>query len=233
MLEATRSLIEYMQGAVLTIPLQNIAPKGDGHPVVIFPGLGTSDSSTQFLRNFLRDLGYEAYPWGLGRNMGPRHGLEKLTKDIEDRVRGISTQHGGAKVSLIGWSLGGIYAREIAKIAPEITRQVITLGSPFKGDLTSTNATRLYELLSKDKSHLDPEIVASIAKKPTVPFTSIYSKTDGVVSWEASLEDEGPLSENIEIPNASHMGLSHNPYSMHIIADRLAQPESDWQKYKS
>ena len=231
-LEAVRSVFEYGQSLILNIPLQYISPKGDGHPVVIFPGLGTADGSTHFVRNFLSNIGYQVYPWGFGRNLGPRDGLEQLTIDMVARIRTISEENGGAKVSLIGWSLGGIYAREIAKAAPDLVRQVITLGTPFKGNATATNATMLYELLSKDKSHHDPAFVESIAKRPNVPFTSIYSKSDGVVSWESSLETVTEISENIEVPAASHLGLGHNTISLHIIANRLAQPEDDWQHYK-
>lgn len=230
-LEAFRSALEYAQSIFLSIPLHYISPKGDGHPVVIIPGLGTADGSTYYIRNFLANLGYNVYPWGFGRNLGPRQGLDKLMSDVEKRIRDISEENGGAKVSIIGWSLGGIYAREIAKTAPDVVRQVITLGTPFKGDPKSTNATRLYELLSKDKSHTDPNIIERISKKPDLPFTSIYSRTDGVVSWKSSLEEETEISENVEIPGASHLGLGHNPISLHVIADRLSQSETTWKKY--
>ena len=232
LLEAVRSIFEYGQSAILNVPLQFISPKGDGHPVVIFPGLGTTDNSTHFVRKFLSGIGYKVYPWGFGRNLGPRQGLDKLTKDMTDYIRDISVANNGAKVSLIGWSLGGVYVREIAKAEPDLVRQVITLGTPFKGNPNATNATMLYELLSKDKSHLDPNIIEAIAKCPNVPFTSIYSKTDGVVAWRCSIEIETDISENIEIPCASHLGLGHNPISMHILANRLAQPEGHWQHYK-
>ncbi len=231
-MEAARSIFEYGQSLILNLPLQYISSKGDGHPVIIIPGLGAADGSTHFARNFLTGLGYKVYPWGLGRNLGPRQGLDKLTDDIIARVRSISYQHEGAKVTLIGWSLGGIYAREVAKAHPELVRQVITMGTPFKGNAAGTNAKFLYEMLSKDKSHYDPAIIASIAKCPTVPFTSMYSKTDGVVSWECSIEEETELSENVEVPFSSHLGLGHNPISMYILANRLAQPLDNWQKYK-
>ena len=231
-LEAVRSLFEYTQSILLSIPLQYLSPKGDGHPVIVFPGLGATDSSTNYMRGFLTSLGYKVYPWGMGRNLGPRKGLDNLTSVIVENIRKISEENGGAKVSLVGWSLGGIYVREIAKAAPDLVRQVITLGTPFKGDPAATNVTALYEFLSKDKSHYDPTIVESIAKKPNVPFTSIYSKSDGVVSWESSLEIVTDISENIEVPGASHMGLGHNPICMHILANRLAQPAKQWQHYK-
>jgi hypothetical protein len=230
-MEAARCAVEYGQGILLSLPLQFISPKGDGHSVIIFPGLGGSDGSTQFMRNFLTGIGYDVHPWGLGRNLGPRKGIEKLTTDIEKKVREISENNNNTKVSLIGWSLGGIYARELSKACPKLVRQVITLGTPFKNS-HATNATKLYEMLSKDKSHCDPNIIEGIARRPKVPFTSIYSKSDGVVSWECSIEDETDISENIEIPGASHLGLGHNPMSMHIIANRLSQSTAHWQRYK-
>lgn len=229
--ETTRAIFEYCQSLFLTAPLKFISPRGDGHPVIILPGLGTADGSTHFARNFLSGLGYNVHPWGLGRNMGPRRGLEKLTLDIEDRVRSISEAAGGAKVSVIGWSLGGIYARELAKSHPSLVRQVITLGTPFKVRLGATNAQFLYELLSKDKSHLDPAFIDQISLKPPVPFTSIYSKSDGVVSWECSIEEEDEFAENIQVPYASHLGLGHNPITMYLLANRLSQPENNWQRY--
>lgn len=231
LLEVVRSVFEYGQSVVFNLPLQFISPRGDGHPVMIFPGLGTTDGSTYFVRTFLANMGYTVYPWGLGRNLGPRQGLDKLTREMTERVRVVSEAHGGAKVSLIGWSLGGVYVREIAKAAPELARQVITLGTPFKGDPNATNATMLYEILSRDKSHLDANIVQSVGRKPDVPFTSIYSKTDGVVSWTCSVEIESDISENIEIPGASHLGLGHNPITMYILANRLAQMENEWRHF--
>lgn len=232
LMEAARSVFEYGQSVALNLPLQYIVPKGDGHPVIIFPGLGGADGSTRFVRKFLSNIGYDVHPWGFGRNLGPRDGLDKLIVDIADYARSISDGRNGAKISLIGWSLGGIYARELAKVAPDLVRQVITLGTPFKGNPGATNATKLYEMLSKDKSHYDPKIIASIAACPGVPFTSIYSKTDGVVSWECSIEDTTPMSENVEIPGASHLGLGHNPISMFVIANRLAQATDNWVHYK-
>lgn len=228
--EVIRAIYEYGLGWLFNMPLQFISPKGDGHPVIVLPGLGTADGSTQYIRSFLHDLGYDTHPWGLGRNLGPRHGIDKLLDQLIERIRVISDQSGGQQVSIIGWSLGGIYGREIAKIVPDLVRQVITLGTPFKGG-DRTNAAYLYELLSKDHSHKDPEIIKKISTPPSVPFTSIYSKTDGVVHWECSIEDEGTVSENIEIPGASHLGLGHNPIAMYVIANRLTQKKDSWMPY--
>lgn len=230
-LEVIRGVYEYGLGWALNMPLQLVSPRGDGHPVLVLPGLGTTDSSTHYIRNFLEGLGYDAQPWNQGRNMGPRAGIDAMITSLVDRVEKISANAGGNQVSIVGWSLGGIYAREIAKKSPDLVRQVITLGTPFKGTANSTNAARLYELLSKDKSHRNPEIIRQISEPPPVPFTSIYSKTDGVVSWKCSLENEGDNRENIEIPGASHLGLGHNPITMYVIANRLAQPKNTWAPY--
>lgn len=229
--EAIRGLYEYGLGCILSVPLKYICTKGDNHPIMVIPGLGTSDGSTQFIRSFLKDIGYTPHCWGLGRNLGPRNGFDQLLKDLVNQIQQISDKSNGKQVSIVGWSLGGIYGREIAKITPSLVRQVITLGTPFKSDKGGTNATALYELLSKDTSHKDPEIIKRISAPPPVPFTSIYSKTDGVVHWQCSIEDVTSHTENIEIPGASHLGLGHNPISMYIIADRLSQIKEMWSPY--
>lgn len=231
-IEFVRAIYEYGLGWALSSPLHYISPKGDGHPVIVLPGLGTADGSTHFVRSFLTEIGYDARPWGLGRNLGPQKGMDSLLTQLSTLVREVSESSGGQQVSIIGWSLGGIYAREMAKVAPELVRQVITLGTPFKGGV-GTNADFLYELLSKDNSHRDPDILKKIAQPPPVPFTSIYSKTDGVVHWESSIELAGINIENIEIPGACHLGLGHNPISMYVIANRLNQKRETWTPYKS
>lgn len=232
-LEGVRSIYEYGLGWALNIPLQYLSPRGDGHPVMVIPGLGTADGSTHYVRNFLGNMGYSPHAWGQGRNLGPRKGLDALLNQLAERVLDISNESGGQQVSVIGWSLGGVYGRELAKLIPDNVRQVITLGTPFKGDAAGTNATFLYELLSKDRSHKNPDVLRKIAAPPPVPFTSIYSKTDGVVHWKCSIEDEGPRAENVEIFGASHLGLGHNPFSMFVIADRLTQTPDLWTPYKN
>jgi hypothetical protein len=230
-IEFIRAAYEYSLGWVLNMPLQHISSKGDGHPVIVLPGLGTSDTSTYYVRNFLTQIGYDARPWGLGRNLGPHKGMDILLRQLEDLVCSVSESSGGQQVSIVGWSLGGIYAREVAKVTPDIVRHVVTLGTPFK-HCAGTNADMLYELLSKDKTHKDPEILKKIAEPPPVPFTSLYSKTDGIVHWSSSLEVEQHQRQNIEIPGACHLGLGHNPIAMYVLADRLAQTRDRWQPYK-
>jgi pimeloyl-ACP methyl ester carboxylesterase len=213
-------------GAMLASwPLLKSAPAGDGHAIIVFPGLGAGDLTTAPLRNFLSAQGYETYGWDLGLNLGPRKGV--LQKSL-DRVQEIQ-QESGRKVSLIGWSLGGIYAREFAKALPDEVRSVITLGTPFAGDPKATNAWRFYELASGHKID-DLDMIEQLKVAPPVPTTSIFSRTDGVVAWPLSLQKESRRTENIEV-NASHVGLGFNPLSLYAIADRLAQDDGQWEKF--
>jgi pimeloyl-ACP methyl ester carboxylesterase len=207
---------------LLAQPLLAQAPAGDGHPVLFFPGLMASDASTRPLRRFLESKGYLAAGWGLGANLGPREGVmescEQLLKELRRTHR--------RPVSLIGWSLGGIYARELAKAFPRDVRQVITLGTPFTGHPKATNAWRLYEIVTGHRIGA-PEIHEPLRAPPPVPTTSIFSRSDGVVAWQCSVEKAGPLAENIEV-EASHLGLGLNALAWWAIADRLAQPEGKW-----
>jgi pimeloyl-ACP methyl ester carboxylesterase len=207
------------------LPWLKRLPRGDGHPVLVFPGLGAADITTAPLRSFLTDLGYSAYPWKQGFNFGPRRGVLDA---VRAQVQRIAERHGD-KVSLIGWSLGGLYAREMAKEFPALARCVITLGSPFAGHPRATNAWRFYEMVSGQNIH-DPELIEQIRGVPPVPTTSIYSKTDGVVAWQCSQNEESPLAENIEV-HASHVGMGMNPLAMFAIADRLRQGPAHWQRF--
>lgn len=208
------------------LPFLRSLPRGDGRPVLVLPGLAAGDMSTAPMRSFLADRGYTSYGWSLGRNMGYRPGLKELK---QERLREIFDRHDGRKVSLIGWSLGGVYARQLAKQSPEMVRDVIALGSPFKGHPRSSNAWRLYEALA---GHDVDEVAAAeeIHGAPPVPFTSIFSRTDGVVAWECCIETESPTCENIGM-EASHCGLGHHPLALAVIADRLAQPEGAWAPF--
>lgn len=231
-LEAGRGIYEYCLGLLLNAPLKLISPKGDGHPVMVIPGLGGSDGSTHYIRTYLTSIGYNCQSWGLGRNLGPRDGIEKLMSDLSTRLQDMHNMANGDKVSVIGWSLGGIYSRELAKQHPDIVRQVITLGSPFKCIDEGTNAGKVYEILSKDTNYKNPDLVRKISEKPPVPFTSIYSKTDGVVNWQCSIEEEDHNSQNIEVPMASHMGLGFNPIAMYLVAERLSQTKENWKPFR-
>jgi len=221
----TRAFWE-MGAYLAAYPLLRLGPAGDGHPVLVLPGMGASDTSTQPLRRFLKDRGYSAHGWKLGPNHGPRPGAERK---MAERLSELADRH-GQKVSLIGWSLGGIFARELARRTPEQVRCVITLGSPFAGAPRASNAWKLYEQLSGRQID-DGEQRTRMRQPPPVPATAIFSRSDGIVAWQGCLEQEGPLAENIEV-EGSHCGLGHNPVVLHAIADRLAQPEGQWQHFK-
>ena len=221
LLEGRRALSEF--GAFLhALPLLHLTPKGDGHPVLVIPGLMAGDDSTLPLRKFLGGRGYAVKGWGLGLNRGLREGVQDRMLDC---VRELSHQH-NRKISIVGWSLGGIYARELAKIAPDQVRSVISLGSPFGGSPRSTNAWKVYELASGQSV----DDVHDVADAPTVPTTAIYSRTDGICAWQGCVEKTSTQSESIEV-EGSHCGLAVNPAAVYAIADRLSQPEGAWTAF--
>jgi pimeloyl-ACP methyl ester carboxylesterase len=203
------------------------APKGDGHPVLALPGFLASDLSMAPMRRYLRLLGYDTYAWKMGRNLGGiasrRNALKSLLTEIHTGT--------GRKVSIVGWSLGGIYARDLALRSPEMVRSVITLGSPFANDVRATNATRLYEALSGETVEHNSELTQAIAGDLPVPVTSIYSRTDGIVNWRTSLLRPSDTAENIEVHLASHIGLGVNAAALWAVADRLAQAEGEFHPF--
>ena len=216
-------------GALLPAwPLLAKAPRGDGHAVMVFPGLSANDASTVPLRQYLQSLNYSPWGWEQGFNFGPRAGV--LDEARSKLVRTFEAT--GRKVSLVGWSLGGVYARELAKELPDMVRCVVTLGTPFAGTHKATNAWRVYQLTSGRNIERESENY-DLPGAPPVPTTSIYSRTDGVVAWQASIQvpdRRNPLTENIEVL-ASHIGLGVNPSAWWAVADRLAQPEGQWQAF--
>jgi pimeloyl-ACP methyl ester carboxylesterase len=226
MLFEGRAIYEF--GAFLAaMPLLSMAPRGDGHPVIVFPGFVTSDRATLLLRRFLRRRGYAVSGWGLGRNLGPHAGIERSMLDL---VCELNEKH-HRKVSLVGWSLGGLYARQLAKLLPGRVRSVITLGSPFACGPKSTNAWRLYEIVS-GQSVDEPDLLfgGPISETPPVPTTAIFSRTDGIVAWQGCVEQRSVSVENIEVLG-SHTGLTHHPAVAYAVADRLAQCEGEWKPF--
>lgn len=207
------------------MPWWRVTSRGDGHPVLVLPGLAQSDLSTRPLRSFLAHRGYAACPWGLGLNNGSSRLLDE---HLLARLHALHEQH-GRKVSIVGWSMGGLFARALARRAPTAVRQVITLGSPFTGDPKASNAWRLYEAMSGDRAG-DQEIAERFQAQLSVPTTSIYSRHDGIVAWQCCLNEAGPQVENIEV-SSSHCGLGHHPAVLYAVADRLAQPEGHWQAF--
>ena len=192
-------------------PLLRAMGRGDEHPVLLLPGFAASDRSTVPLRWVLRGQGYWAHAWQLGRNVGP---TRQAVSGMRRRLKELHATH-GRRVSIVGQSLGGIYSRQLAREHPELVRQVITLGSPY----------RMVER---------PQGTAAEHQRPAqvVPATSIYSRTDGIAPWQTCIDVVGPLTENIEI-YGSHVGMGVNPAVVYAVLDRLAQPEDDWQPFRA
>lgn len=204
--------------------------QGDGHPVIVLPGFMASDKSTKPIRNFINKMGYNAYAWDMGRNVAKVQTLYRLFEKLDE----IANKH-GEEVTIIGWSLGGVYGRQMAKEKPELVRQVMTLGSPFRGISKPNNATWLYNLVSNGKRvvDLDPELLDDLPKPTPVPTTSIFSKQDGVVPWETCIDEyETNIAQNIQV-RGSHIGLGVNASVFKIVADRLMYRKEDWIHFQT
>ncbi len=225
-----RAAIEYPLWTVMRPLLENLR-SGDGHPVLVLPGFTAADRSTVPLRSLLRRLGYRTYGWKLGANLGP---TPRIVNGLERRFDEIVERESGRQVSLVGWSLGGIFAREIARNHPELVRQVITLGSPIRmvpGDKSA--ASGMWDSLQDLHDPAAVEIMSEPNRPPLpVPTTSVYTRTDGIVHWRTCLEAKGPTSENVEV-FGSHCGLGFNPAAALVVADRLAQPLGEWRRFRS
>jgi pimeloyl-ACP methyl ester carboxylesterase len=180
------------------------------------------------MRRYFSALGYRAEGWSLGRNVG---GFYRTRSTLRARLSRLNDET-GRKVSLVGWSLGGVFARDLALWAPEAVRSVITLGSPFAREIHATNAHRLYEQVTGEKAgDARADDLVALGGDLPVPSTSIYTRLDGVVNWRCSIAREGPTSENIEILLASHMGLGGNPAALWATANRLAQKEGEFKPF--
>jgi pimeloyl-ACP methyl ester carboxylesterase len=226
LLAEARGIFEF-NASLLLSPLLMRAPRGDGHPVLALPGFLASDLSMAPMRRYLTALGYDAYAWKMGRNVG---GFARMRVALRDRLAEIHSTT-GRKVSVVGWSLGGVYARDLALQAPELVRYVVTLGSPFAGNVRATNATRLYEAMSGEAVQDNSGFRQAIAGDLPVPTTSIYSRTDGIVNWRTSRLRASATAENIEVYLASHVGLGVNAAALWATADRLAQAEGQFTQF--
>lgn len=223
-----RTAVELATSA-LAVRVVDSWPRGDEHPVMVLPGFMAGPDSTLFLRRTLRRLGYRTHDWGLGRNLGVRPGLEDA---MLDKLMELYDRY-GTPVSLIGWSAGGIYARELARQAPDAVRMVITLGSPFRGHPSSTRAWRFYKFMNRhDLTHqlTSPEKRAEREQPLQVPTTCIYSRKDGIVAWECCMSLPAERTENIEV-DATHLGYGHHLTTLKVIADRLATHPDEWRPY--
>ncbi len=224
-LEQGRAALELVQLGARR-KLLDRAPRGDGHPVLVLPGLFAGDLSTAPMRRLLRALCYDTHGWGLGLNTGPTDTLRTRLGETLERLR----RRHDRRVSLVGWSLGGIYARELARARPDDVRCVITLGSPFR-DLSATHAARLVSIRPGGRSLRDAHELGALLRSPLpVPTTSIYSKSDGIVAWQSCLEEVGEQRENVEVA-CSHTGMGFHADALAVVADRLAQKEGAWRPW--
>ncbi len=218
-------------------PLMTGVPKGDGHPVLLLPGFMADEGTLVALKRFLHGRGYEVLTWGLGRNVGlqPRH-----ADALVQKIRHLHHQT-GRRVSLVGWSLGGVFALYGAHQATDCVRQVITLGSPVSVDEHGSKASPLVKALYRMIAHpmgpgvhaMQPRVKKLRQRElPPVPISCLYSISDGVVPpQEATIDGDPAHCENIRVAG-SHIGLGFNPMVLSIVADRLAQPAGAWQPFK-
>ncbi|ORE88839.1 hypothetical protein ATO7_03150 [Oceanococcus atlanticus] len=195
-------------------------PQGQGIPVLVIPGFGQSAKSTTPLRKLLKAQGFVPYDWAQGRNMGLKSGMTAAL------LRLISTLHEKHqhKLALIGWSLGGVIARELARKQPGNIAHVMSLGSPLAGGQATTLDT-LFSLINR-KPGPKPGHNPERYQPPPVRCTAIYTRSDGIVNWRASCEPTGPNTENIEV-RGSHLGLGVNPQVWHAICHRLSPTTRD------
>jgi pimeloyl-ACP methyl ester carboxylesterase len=214
---------------VAASPALRLVGRGDRHPVLVLPGFTADDLSTIPLRWSLRGQGYWTHGWQLGRNLGPTN---RVLDGIEARLRELHERH-QRPVSIVGWSLGGVYARALGHRYPDMVRQVITLGSPFRsrpGDHSAVD--ELWESrMPRFAAEFDKLLERRDLPLP-VPSTAIYTRTDGIVKWHLCIESEGPRRESIEV-RGSHSGLGFNPAVLYAVSDRLAQREGQWRPFRA
>ncbi|NMO00906.1 alpha/beta hydrolase [Gordonia sp. TBRC 11910] len=226
--ELARSSVDFWALAA-SYPMLATLPRGQRHPVLVLPGFMTNDRWTVTLRGLLRTLGYQAHGWRLGRNVGPTaqvlDGLSARLDELHGRY--------GQPVTLIGWSLGGVFARQLARSHPEQVRQVITLGSPFRlARHDQSWAAPIYSRFEhRHAERLQLPLESDAAPLP-VPSTSIYSRIDGIVAWQTCVDRPGEQAENIAVWS-SHFGFGHHPAVIWAIADRLAQPAGRWAPFQA
>lgn len=212
-------------------PFLRMLPRGDGHPVLVIPGFLANDSFTAQLRKSLQMIGYEPYGWELGVNKGlSQKSLEATQTLLKELVL-----HHQQPVSIIGWSLGGLYARALANKNPECVRQVITMGTPFglpadKFTEVREGIARLYESFNSGE---DPMLAEPSLwyLSPPIPTTSVYTETDGIAHWHYCLGVQGKTSQNIRVVG-THAGLMHNPMALYLVADRLRFKAKDWSHFE-
>ena len=212
-------LLPDLASGLAALPALARAPRGAGEPVLVLPGYGAGDASTALLRAFLARLGYRVAGWGLGRNAGDVPKLLPRVIEAVERTAAAARR----RVRLVGWSLGGVLAREAARERPRAVERVVTLGSPVVGGPKYTAVGRLYRLRGFDLDEIEREIAERHAARPIrVPIHAIYSRRDGVVAWQACLDRSSPDVEHVEVA-CTHSGLGIDARVLALVADRLAR----------
>ena len=198
------------------------APRGDGRPIALAPGYLAGEYSMQPLAQYLKILGYTVYPWGLGNNNGD---VEEDIERFGDRIEALSEDLDGEPITLIGWSLGGVVAREVARLQERSVREVITLGTPVIGGPKYTAIGSLFAAVKGiDLDELELEVHERNAIGLSQPVTSIYSKSEGVVAWQASVDVYNPQARNISV-SSTHFSIGVSPVVWRLIADILAEED--------
>ena len=198
----------------LAAPFLTRSPRGDGHTVIDVPGWQAPEASGWPIRRFIAALGYDAHGWGFGTNKGD------VARDVDrfhSRVLELAERSG--PVSLVGWSLGGVISREVARRSPEAVRRVITYGTPVVGGPAYTAVASRYDDSARDRA----ERAAADQVPISVPVTTIFSRRDGIVAWQACLDRTSPHVEHVEVGSA-HLAMGIDPSVWRVVADRLARP---------
>lgn len=231
--DGARAMGERTSLAMMRTSILLRAPKGDGHPVLVLPGFVTGDHITRPLRMLIGDAGYAVHGWDGGLNRGMN---DKTAAHLVARLKDVYARSGNRKVTLVGHSLGGIFARELAREYPDMVRGVVTLGSPF--GMQSHDVPKwlgwLYDVINPEGKTADlanEDLVARAVTPPPVPTTAIYSRKDGVVPWRSCINPKALQAENVEV-SASHVGMIYHPLAVTAVLDRLAQPEGGWRAFE-
>lgn len=218
--EPVRALLDFAHAKVAC---NDHLPRGNSQPVMVIPGLATNHLATAVLRERLQALNFTVQDWGQGMNTGPAtEDLAQWLAPVRCRLQAL-VDATGEKAHLVGWSLGGIVARELSKMAPELVKKVVTLGTPFSGMENSTNAAWAYELLNGGrKAQMTPALAQQLRGEPPVPTVSVFSRTDGVVSWSACLQADPKRTKHIELDDVSHFGLVLSPKVLEVLVQELS-----------
>jgi len=212
-----REMAAVAQTALAPPPFPEGAARGNRQPVIVIPGFLSPDMTTARLREFLRSRNFSPYSWTCGLNIGP---MSDVLREVERQVREIADA-AGKPVSLVGVSLGGTIAREVAKSCPGPIAQVITLVSPLHLPVVTPLAP-LAEAAALLWNMEELDALHAIAEPPPVPVTAIVSRDDGVIDWRASVPAQSGMVEVVEV-SGPHMTISSNAQVQRIVAERLAR----------